>query len=175
MFSFRIRFLLVIALTVCGAYQLGSGDLIGIALIASAVLLVFGYFRYGPIRLAFSELRKGNVERVEELLATIHFPHLLSSQSQAYLYWIYGLLDAQHDDRIVSAERNLRIALSLKLRTSNDRCLILTTLAELASRRGDMDEAYALLGQARNIPHKTNTEAYIEQLFQDFHPRGMSE
>ena len=124
MFSLPTRILLILATTAYGTYQLTVGKPVGIVLVAAAGLLVFGYFRYGPIRPAFVALQMGNMSAVERLLSTIRFPHLLNNQSKAYLHWIKGVLNAQHADRLASAEDNLRSALNLGVRTSNDRCVL---------------------------------------------------
>ena len=144
MFSLPVRILLILATAAYGTYQLTMGKPVGIAFVAAAGLLVFGYFRYGSIRPAFAALQVGDIERVERLLSTIRFPHLLNTQSRAYLHWIRGVLDAQHKDRLASAEDNLRSALNLGVRTSNDRCVLVATMAEVAAKNSSIDYSTSL-------------------------------
>lgn len=164
MFSLPVRILLILTTAGYGTYQLIGGNSAGFALIAAAGLFVFGYFRYGPIRPAFSALQQGDIERVERLLRTIRFPNLLNSQSRAYLHWINGVLDARHEGKLASAENNLQSALRLGLRTQNDRCMVVATLAELAAKRKDMDKARKMLADAHAIPHNEHATEYIDKL-----------
>ena len=168
MFSLATRILLILAATAFGTYQLLVGRPIGIAALAAGGLLLFGYFRYGPIRPAFAAVQTGDIERAERLISTIRFPHLLNTQSRAYLHWIKGSLEAGHKDRLASAEDNLLRALDLGVRTSHDRCVLVATIAEVAARRGDLARARKLLDDARGIPHREGASEYIDRLQRGF-------
>ncbi|MEO1614357.1 MAG: hypothetical protein AAFV88_00820 [Planctomycetota bacterium] len=164
MFTPPIRMLLVLVTLAYGAYLLSIGNRSGFLVISAGGLFVFGHFRYGPIRPAFMALQQGEVERAEQLISTIRFPHLLNSQSRAYLNWIHGVLDSRHDDKLKSAEQHLQTALDLGVRTSNDRCVLVATLAAVAIRQNDRDGAKEKLAAAREIPHREGAARYIDQL-----------
>ncbi|MCA9258711.1 MAG: hypothetical protein KDA61_05910 [Planctomycetales bacterium] len=166
MFTFPIRILLILVAAGYGTFQVTTGHRAGFALIAAAGLLAFGYFRYGPIRPAFAALMRGEVDRAERMIATVRFPNLLNSQSRAYFYWIRGLIEAQYEDGLATAMSNLQAALDCGVRTSNDRCLLVATLADLTARANDVHEASRLLDEARGLPHSDGVDAYLDKLEQ---------
>ena len=161
MFSNPQRFVIISAALGLGCYLLKTGDETGYAAIAAAVFFIYGYFRYNAIRPAFLAVHRGEIETARRLSASIKFPNLLSEQSRAYLHWIYGAL-AFSDGNFCLADVQMRNAIAGKLRTSNDRCIATATLAQIAAKNGRLDEANRLMNKAKLIPHKEETNEFLQ-------------
>ena len=170
MFSLPVRILLILVMAASGSYLLARGQPSGYYLLAAAGLLVFGYFRYGPIRPAFVALQHGNTELAKNLIATIRYPNLLNRESRAYLHWINGMLESMDEGRLAFAQEQLQLALDLGVRTSNDKCVLVASLAQLAAKSDDLAHARQLLEQAESIPHRDEASAFIDELRRSFVP-----
>lgn len=149
MFSTPIRAILVVTALSVGAWQLSRGHSSALWLVAAAVLLAYGHFRYGSVWLAMRALRAGNVDRAGRLLAQVKHPATLSSQQRAYFELASGLLAARAGADI-EAEQHFRSALDHRLRTENDRCIAEVELARLLAKRGERVAARELLARARS-------------------------
>lgn len=128
-----------------------------------------GYVRYGAIRPAFFAMRRGKLELARKHLQSIRFPTLLSAESKAYYHWIQGVLAAEDASQLEWAEDELQRAISGKLRTSNDRCLALATLAQIVASRGGTTRAGQILTQAQQTPHRAATARLLEELSATLH------
>ncbi|MFT5303015.1 MAG: hypothetical protein ACI814_003832 [Mariniblastus sp.] len=160
MFSNSTRILIFIVALTYSVYELVTGTGMGYVAIAAALWLAAGYIRYGPIRPAFIALYQGKFDRARRLAESIKFPSLLSQQSQAYFHWIHGVL-AFNDGDYLNADIRMRQAIAGNLRTSNDKCIAIATLAQIVAKNGQLDEANQILDDAILIPHKDETGAFL--------------
>ncbi len=168
MFTLPIRIIIIVITAAYGSHALANGNESGYILLAAAAIFVIGYFRYGPIRPAYMAMRRGYIDVARKHIETIKFPKLLSSQSRAYLYWICGVIAAQDSDNLLYAEKQMRLAIDGSLRTSNDRCLAMATLAHIVAQNDDLERARQLLADAEHIPHRDGVSEYLKQLSTEF-------
>jgi hypothetical protein len=171
MFSNSTRILIVIAAFAYGVFQSVNGNRSGYLAIAAAVVLMIGYFRYGPIRPAFSALHQGEFDTARQLVTSIRFPNLLSSQSLAYFHWINGVL-AYNGSDYTSAETQMRCAIEGNLRTTNDRCIATATLAQIVAKNGQLNEATKILNDAMLIPHKEEVGEFLTNASDEINNAG---
>lgn len=135
-------------------------------MLAGAAILALGYFRYGPIRPAFLALQRDDIATSKRLIATIKFPQLLSAQASSYLHWIHGVIAAEGHD-FVRAEEQMQLAIDGHLRTSNDRCVAMGTLAHIVAQN-NVERAKQILRDAERIPHKEKAAEYLNTLKSEF-------
>jgi hypothetical protein len=119
MYSPRLRFGLIVLLLVSGfavlfVYQYWVAVLM---LWSTALLLMFGHFRYGSIIATLWALRQGNIEKASELLAAIKRPQWLSRRYRAYYFFCLGLVAfyrKQMDEGVAHFNESLAQGLSGK-------------------------------------------------------------
>lgn len=127
------------------------------------VLLVWGYFRYGAIQLAFQAHLRGKDADVERFLRQTKYPDLLRPSDRAYFEFLHGMLAATKGDH-PTAKAHLERAAKGPLRTDNMRSVICCHLAAIAIAEGDKDSAGKQLAEAKAIPHQKGTDAMIVKL-----------
>jgi uncharacterized protein HemY len=162
MFPKPLRFVLIGVSTAYGLYCVMHGQPIGYLYLCASAFLIYGYFRYGPVFIAFRHIRRQNFARAESLLAQVRHPELLSSGQRSYFELASAELAIHRGDHSV-AERHLRVALDHRLRTENDRALAEALLGQLLIERGALAEARDALERARRRPCKPAVARAIEE------------
>ncbi len=164
MFTTSIRLAIIVIALGSGCFQLTKGNRSGFVGLIGAAMLIFGFFRYGPIRPAFLALNNGRFSDAERLVASIKFPNLLNAESRAYLHWIQGVLATRDPGRLGFAEEQMQLAIDGNLRTSNDRSIATATLAQIVAQTKNLERAIKLLDQAENIPHSPTAATFLAKL-----------
>ena len=149
MFTPVTRAFLILGSIAYAIWLFSMGNLGGILFLVAAACLVFGYFRYGTIWLAFQAVRKGKFKLAEKLIGKVFDPNSLNPQSRAYYHWVHGMLALKHGD-LNRARDFLDLAATGKLRTSNDRSMVACTLTQIALAKGDRVAAEEQLQKARH-------------------------
>lgn len=163
MLTNRTRLAVVALSLALGAWLSLRGSLMpGLLLLVAGVILGVGYFRYGPVWLAMRALGRGDADKAASHLSSISDPQRLERQSRAYFEMASGLLAASRG-RSGDAERHLRRALELPLRTQNDRAVAELTLAELLVGAANA-EATELLDRASERSPKRRVEEEIARV-----------
>jgi len=162
MFPRALRFVLIGVSTAYGLYYVTHGEPVGYLYLCASAFLIYGYFRYGPVFIAFRHIRRQNFARAERLLAQVRHPELLSSRQRSYFELASAELAIHRGDHSV-AERHLRVALDHRLRTENDRALAEALLGQLLIERGALAEARDALERARRRPCKPAVAKAIEE------------
>jgi outer membrane PBP1 activator LpoA protein len=163
MFTATVRFALATIASCYGVYLISAGDRTGVLGLAVAALLVYGYFRYGTVWLAFRAAQQDNIERARRLLSQIKYPSLLASQSRAYYELLAGHI-ALSQQQESTAETHFRTSLNYRLRTQNDRCLAEVTLAEILAKSGRTAEAREFVAHANSRFCRPEIRERIEQV-----------
>jgi hypothetical protein len=164
MFSKSLRFVLIGVSAAYGLYYLTQGRWLGYLYLFAGALLIYGYFRYGPVFIAFRHVQRKNFERAASLLAQVRDPDLLSLSQRAYFEFASAAV-AEHQGNDTTAERHLRAALEHQFRSENDRALTETVLAQvLLKRDAPTPEARDLLERARHRPCKPELKRTIEEV-----------
>ncbi|HEV3327598.1 MAG TPA: hypothetical protein VG052_18410 [Puia sp.] len=77
-----------------------------------AVLLLFGYFFFGPLRLIQEHMESGNMEAAEKVLNSVRFPGLLYKPIRSVYYTLKGNIAMMKQD-FTGAEKNMKKGLDL--------------------------------------------------------------
>jgi tetratricopeptide (TPR) repeat protein len=171
MFPKPLRFVLIGVSTAYGLYYVTHGQPIGYLYLLAGALLIYGYFRYGPVFIAFHHIRRKNFARAESLLAQVRDPELLSTGQRSYFELASAELAIHRGDHGV-AERHLRTALDHRLRSENDRALAEALLGQLLIERGAVAEAREALERARQRPCQPGVAKAIEEAFKSLPGEG---
>lgn len=164
MFSNSLRIILIIICLVFGIYQFFKGEIyLGFSFTAAAFFLIYGYFRYGNVWLAFQNLMKGHNIKAEKLINSVKYPNLLSTQQKAYYFFVKGVLE-QDKNNWDEAEIYYLKALEEGLHTSNNAAIANLNLAIIYHQKGLLDSANLSLRNAIELPHKTEVETEIQKL-----------
>ena len=136
--------LVVLLCCALGVVQLRADVGSGVAFLVAGALFAYGHFRYGPVWLALRAARAGDIDRAATLLGQVRRPAMLSRESSAYYHLTQAVIMLARCEP-AEAERALHGALSLGLRTRNDRAVAHLLLAEVLLARSARIEAEAQL------------------------------
>jgi tetratricopeptide (TPR) repeat protein len=139
-----VIFLLLMAFFV---YQ-RTYELAGVALVFMG-LLIWGYFKEGPIILAAKHFHKKDYNKAESLLKQISNPQWLSKKRRGFYEFIMGGICMQNQD-FEAAELHYERAAQYPLRTVNDHVAALVHVANISIRNGRFDKARAYLQLAKD-------------------------
>jgi len=120
-------------------------------------LLVWGYFKEGPIILAAKAFHNKDYEKAEKLLQQIPNPNWLSKKRRGFYEFIYGGICLQKQD-FVTAEHHYEIAAQYPLRSVNDHVAALVHVANINIRNGNYEKAKAYLQLADKHEEKTTAK-----------------
>ncbi len=160
MYTPRVRVFLIAIAVAGGMLFLPTRPSLAYALFFSGVLFIIGYFRSGTVWLAFRSFRRGRVDRAGRLIDLIAHPNWLSAQFQAYYHWIRGAVELKAHRPQVAIE-HLERSLEGRLRTTNARCGVASTMVQAWIELGDLDQAEVMLDLARELTHNEPTDKLL--------------
>ena len=99
-------------------------------LYAAAFILMITHFLFGNVLTAFGHLNKGQLKQAESIIDAVKRPDFLLKGHRAYYYFVKGMIALQHKE-YPEAEKNLKMALDIGLRTSTDKALTGLNLAHM--------------------------------------------
>jgi tetratricopeptide (TPR) repeat protein len=129
------------------------------------VILLFGHFFFGPLRLIQEHMESGNMEAAEKVLATIRFPNLLYKPIRSVYYTLKGNIDMMKQD-FEGAEKNMKKGLDLGMPMKEAEGASLLQMGMLAMQKNDIRKAESLIRQSlsKGLPDKENQAAAYLQL-----------
>lgn len=150
MFTNKARLFVIGMFLVLGALFVykQTYELVGVVAVFIG-LLVWGYFKEGPIILAAKHFHKKNYDTAEALLRQIKNPRLLSKKRRGFYEFILGGICMQKQD-FEEAEQHYELAAQYPLRTVNDHVAALVHVANISIRNGKYDKAAAYLQMAKD-------------------------
>ncbi|WP_017257063.1 hypothetical protein [Pedobacter arcticus] len=113
-------------------------------------LVMWGYFKEGPIILAAKQFKVKNYSNAKVLLHSVKNPELLNKRRKPYYHFMLGSIavaDADYD----TAELYLGKSAVLGLRAS-DLGVALMHLANISLRNKDKEKGMVWIKQAENLP-----------------------
>ncbi|MCJ8209442.1 tetratricopeptide repeat protein [Mucilaginibacter sp. RS28] len=131
-------------------------QLAGVALMFSA-LLIWGYFKEGPIVIAAKHFHDKNYDKAEQLLKTINKPDLLSKKRRGFYEFMMGGINLQRQD-YDAAERHYEVAAQYPLRSVNDHVAALAHVANISIRQHNYEKAGVYLVLAHKHYDKTTAK-----------------
>jgi tetratricopeptide (TPR) repeat protein len=127
------------------------------------VLLVWGYFKQGPIVLAAKHFHNKDYRGAERLLNEVSRPEWLSKRRRGFYEFIYGGICLQKKE-YEAAERHYEIAAQYPLRSANDHVAALVHVANINVRNGNYEKARAYLQLTEK--HKDNITAKMKDVIE---------
>lgn len=126
------------------------GSYVTFAFIATALILLMGHFRHGPMLGILVNLRKGNIPKAEQLLNTVKRPEWLSPRYQAYYNFAQAMV-ASHQQDIESAEEYSNKALDLGYLHTKEKGILLYNLARVAYERKEWANSSKRLDELKEM------------------------
>jgi tetratricopeptide (TPR) repeat protein len=149
---------LAMNLTISGFWPVFPLYLIG-------VILVFGHFFFGPLRLIQEHLESGNVEEAEKVIKSIHYPNLLYKPIRSVFYTLKGNIAMMKQD-FDGAEINMKKGLDLGMPMKEAEGASMLQMGMLAMQKNDLKQAESYIRQAlrKGLPDKENSAAAYLQM-----------
>jgi tetratricopeptide (TPR) repeat protein len=121
------------------------------------LILLWGYFREGPIILAANHYHKNDFERAEELLQQIHKPEWLSTKRRGFYEFMMGGICLKKND-FEKAERHYELAAQFPLRSTNDHVAALVHVANIGLRQKNYEKVETYLKMATRQEEKISAK-----------------
>ncbi|MBN9383044.1 MAG: hypothetical protein J0H74_19970 [Chitinophagaceae bacterium] len=130
-----------------------------------AVILLFGYFFFGPLRLIQEHMESGDMEAAEKVLNSIKFPGLLYKPIRSVYYTLKGNIAMMKQD-FTGAEVNMKKGLDLGMPMKEAEGASLLQMGMLAMQKNDLRQGESYIRQAirKGLPDKENQAAAFLQL-----------
>jgi tetratricopeptide (TPR) repeat protein len=130
-----------------------------------ALVLLFGYFFFGPLRLIQEHMESGNMEAAEKVLNSVKFPNLLYKPIRSVYFTLKGNIAMMKQD-FDGAEKNMRKGLDLGMPMKEAEGASLLQMGMLCMQKNDIRQAESYIRQAlrKGLPDKENQAAAYLQL-----------
>lgn len=129
----------------------------------AAILFIYGYFKSGTVYAAFQQLKKEDYKKAEALLAKIKNPALLSKGQKSYYHYIKGFLAIEKKEWSIAISE-LNSALSIGLRTENDKSIALLNLANVEFELKNYTNVKKYIVKVREYDLKPVVKSEIDKL-----------
>lgn len=162
----RYRLWVGLALIALGVYVLYSASFWpAFPLLFIGVILVFGHFFFGPLRLIQEHMESGNMEGAEKVLASIKFPNLLYKPIRSVYYTLKGNIAMMKQD-FDGAEKMMKKGLDLGMPMKEAEGASLLQMGMLSMQKNDLKQAESYIRQAirKGLPDKENESAAYLQM-----------
>ncbi len=130
-----------------------------------ALILLFGYFFFGPLRLIQEHMESGDMEAAEKVLNSVRFPNLLYKPIRSVYYTLKGNIAMMKQD-FDGAEKNMKKGLDLGMPMKEAEGASLLQMGMLAMQKNDIRQGESYIRQAirKGLPDKENQAAAFLQL-----------
>lgn len=164
MFTPFTRVLLIIGGIAMAIYLYTKNDYIAMGMsLFSALLFIYGYYKYGTVYIAFQELKKGKFDKAEKLVSKIKNPATLSKGQKSYYHFVQGAITANNNQWEKSYSEFTK-ALGIGLRTKNDTSIVLLSLASIEFERKNFEQAKEFIRKVREFDLKPIIELDVNKL-----------
>lgn len=151
MISFIIKSVLAVLSVFFTVYFFATGYWgWGISFVLVSALVIVTFFRNEQIILALNQMRIGNHEKAYTILKRITHPQLLIKRQQAYYYYLTGMLGAK-EMGLNKSEQFLRKALSIGLKTNQDKAVAHMHIGGICLQTGRKREAISMFDEAKRL------------------------
>ncbi len=129
------------------------------------IVLIFGHFFFGPLRLIQEYMENGDMEGAQKVLSSIKYPGLMYKPIRAVYFTLKGNMDMMKQD-YAGAEKNMKKGLDLGMPMKEAEGASLLQMGMLAMQRNDIRTAENYIRSAlrKGLPDKENQAAAYLQL-----------
>ncbi|MEO6315844.1 MAG: hypothetical protein ABIU63_02270 [Chitinophagaceae bacterium] len=163
----RFRLYIGIALIVIGLVVnfWGNSFWAAFPLYLIAIVLIFGHFFFGPLRLIQEYMENGDMEGAEKVLGAIKFPGLMYKPIRSVYYTLKGNIAMMKQD-FDGAEKNMQKGLDLGMPMKEAEGASLLQMGMLSMQKNDIRKAEGYIRSAirKGLPDKENEAAAYLQL-----------
>ena len=119
------------------------------------LILLFGYFFFGPLRLIQEHMENGDMEAAEKILSSVKFPNLLYKPIRSVFYTLKGNIAMMKQD-FDGAEKNMKKGLDLGMPMKEAEGASLLQMGMLFMQKNDIRQAESYIRQAlrKGLPDK---------------------
>ncbi|HWB94795.1 MAG TPA: hypothetical protein VG605_23230 [Puia sp.] len=130
-----------------------------------AVIMLFGYFFFGPLRLIQEHMEAGDMDAAEKVLNSVKFPNLLYKPIRSVYFTLKGQIAMMKQD-FSGAEKNMKKGLDLGMPMKEAEGASLLQMGMLSMQKNDIKQAESYIRQAirKGLPDKENQAAAFLQL-----------
>jgi tetratricopeptide (TPR) repeat protein len=160
-FSRIILLLLCAVLSVVAAF-FNIYSLLIITSIASVILL-YGYFRKGSVKLALSRLKREEYTEAEKIIEMTTRPERLDKKERAYFLFVKGFV-AREKDQFEEAKIFLEEALRDGIRNQNDIAMALLALTDMEMVKKNRIKAREYFTQMKDLKVKPDLMPAIRKM-----------
>ncbi|GAB3015345.1 hypothetical protein GCM10027051_18910 [Niabella terrae] len=167
-YNFIIKYRLPIALILVilgGLTNYYSGFWPAFPLYLIALILIFGYFFFGPLRLIQDYMENGDLEGAEKILNSVKYPNLLYKPIRSVYYTLKGNIAMSKQD-FDGAETMMKKGLDLGMPMKEAEGASLLQMGMLAMQKGNIKQGESYIRQAvrKGLPDKENEAAAYLQM-----------
>jgi tetratricopeptide (TPR) repeat protein len=154
-------FLLLAAIAV----NISSGFWPAFVIYLVAVVLIFGHFFFGPMRLIQQYMEAGDMEGAEKVLNSIQFPNLLYKPIRSVYFTLKGNVAMMKQD-YDGAEKMMKKGLDLGMPMKEAEGASLLQMGMLSMQKNDIKKAESYIRSAiqKGLPDKENQAAAYLQM-----------
>jgi len=129
------------------------------------IVLIFGHFFFGPLRLIQEYMESGDMEGAEKVLNAIKFPGLMYKPIRSVYYTLKGNVAMMKQD-FDGAEKNMQKGLDLGMPMKEAEGASLLQMGMLSMQKNDIRKAEGFIRSAirKGLPDKENEAAAYLQL-----------
>ncbi len=149
---------IVLNVTVSGFWPVFPLYLVG-------VVLVFGHFFFGPLRLIQEHMESGNMEEAQKIVNSIKYPNLLYKPIRSVYYTLKGNMAMMNQD-FDAAEVAMKKGLDLGMPMKEAEGASMLQMGMLAMQKNDLRTAERYIREAirKGLPDKENQAAAYLQM-----------
>jgi len=164
MLTKKIRILIIFIALITGIIS-SINSIYWLAAISGIIglYMIFAYFKYASVSLAFKKIRQKNLKSAYNLLLDTPNPKLLTKGEKTYYYWGMGIIKIS-EDKFDEAERDFYNALRFGVTTANNMVVINLSLAQICMYKEEYEKANVYLDEAKRIPHKPELDIILFEL-----------
>lgn len=165
MFDSRIRIIAITIFTIMTiSFFIIGRDKLAILSLICCLLQIYSYFRYGTVWLAFKQFKKQNYPKIIRLLGSIKKPEYLSKSQKGFYYMLKGAVNLYHEKNYQLAEENIKKAIEIGVRTTNNISINYIMLSQSGFQQGKYDNAMNYLKEAVKTPHSSMLDEGLQNL-----------
>jgi cation transport regulator ChaC len=135
----------------------------GIVMILVTFVFALSFFRNENMVLALNAMRTGDTDKASKFINKITHPQFLPKKQHAYILFLKAVLNTQ-ELGFSESEAYLRRAMSLGLRTGQDKAVARMHLAGICAQTGRKKDALTLLAEAKKLDADGMMKDQINQM-----------
>lgn len=159
-----IRFMLILLSLIITIFSIVYGTyLLTVCGILMCIYMIYAYFKYASVSLAFKKIRAKELKSAYNLLLDTPNPKLLDKGEKTYYYWGMGIIKIS-ENRLDEAEREFYNALRYGATTANNMVIINLSLAQVCMYKEEYEKAKVYIQEAKRIPHRPQLNVILYEL-----------